>query len=48
MKTKTEIAKELNVRESNLIWSDNCINPETIYKSEVGTVRGNLGYWVVK
>jgi len=48
MKTKTEIAKELNVRESNLIWSKKCINSETIYKSDIGTVRGNLGYWVVK
>lgn len=45
---KQRVAKKLGVNESELIWSEYSTNPETIYKSDIGTVRGKLGYYVVK
>lgn len=48
MKTKEEYAKDLGVSIDNLIWSEKTFNPETMYKSDIGTGTGDLGYWVVK
>lgn len=45
---KKEIAKRLGVSEDNLIWSEKCLNPETLYHHSDGTIKGDLGYYVVK
>ena len=44
------VAIELKVEEKDLIWSEKCANPKTIYKNEeLGTVAfKKLGYWVLK
>ena len=47
-KLKTQVAKELNCSEDDLIWSKNCLNPKTTYHHEDGTIKGELGYYVRK
>jgi len=44
---RTHVAKQLNVKEEELIWSEKSINPLTI-REEEGLVKGDLGYWVLK
>ena len=42
---RTHVAKQLEVNEEDLIWSEESINPLTI-REENGVVKANKGYWV--
>ena len=50
MNLRQRVADKLNVKEEDLIWSEQCDNPETIFHNkELNTVSfRKLGYWVVK
>lgn len=45
---RLERAGELQVQPEDLIYSENCHNPKTLYHHEDGTIKGDLGYWVLK
>ena len=48
MNEREKRAMELNVSVEDLIWSDKCHNPDTLYHHEDGTIKGEVGYWVLR
>ena len=48
MSLKQRVANKLRCNESDLVWSAQCDNPETMYISDIGTNRCKKGYYVKK